>query len=74
MSQEMYQISVKGQLDSSRPAWFEGWTITQIEDGTTLLTGWLADQSELHGMFLKLRNLNLEILTVNSIETDLKEG
>lgn len=70
MTQGVYQIKVKGQLDSSRSDWFEGWAITREQDGTTTLTGREADQSALHGVLVKIRNLNLTIISVNCIKSD----
>lgn len=64
---------VKGRLDSSRSQWFEGWTITPEEDGTTILTGQVADQAALHGVLIKINNLNLPIVTVRCIEPDQAE-
>ncbi|MFC1873954.1 hypothetical protein ACFLYX_01495 [Chloroflexota bacterium] len=74
MTQGIYQIKVKGQLDSSRSEWFEGWTITPEHDGTTTLTGQVADQAVLHGMLIKIRNLNLPIVSVNCVKPDQGEG
>ena len=73
MTQGVYQIKVKGQLDSSRSEWFEGWTITPKDDETTLLTGRVADQSALHGILIKIHNLNLPIVTVNCVEPEQEE-
>jgi len=70
MTQGIYQIKVKGQLDKSRSEWFEGWNISQEEDSTTLLTGPVADQSALHGVLIKIRNLNLHIVSVNCVEPE----
>ena len=70
MTRGNYQIRLKGQLDSSRSGWFEGWTITPEEDGTTVLIGQVADQSELHGILVKIHNLNLTIISVNSVQND----
>jgi len=70
MTQGIYRIKVKGQLDSSRSEWFEGWTITPDEDGNTMLTGRVADQSALHGVLIKIRNLNLPIVSVNCVEPE----
>ena len=67
MTQGVYRIKVKGKLDSSRSEWFEGWTITPEDDGTTVLTGRVADQSALHGVLIKIRNLNLPIVSVNCV-------
>lgn len=70
MAQGIYQIKVKGQLDSSRSEWFEGWTITPDDSGSTVLTGPVVDQSALHGVLLKIRNLNLPIVSVKCIEPE----
>ena len=70
MTQGVYQIRVKGQLDASRSEWFEGWTITPQEDGITLLAGQVADQSALHGILSKIHNLNLPIVEVRCIKPD----
>ena len=70
MTQGVYQIKVKGQLDSSRSEWFEGWMITPEKDGTTVLTGRVADQSALHGVLIKIRNLNLSIASVNCVKPE----
>ncbi|MFC1964732.1 hypothetical protein ACFLWG_01845 [Chloroflexota bacterium] len=67
MTKGIYRIKVKGQLDTSRSEWFEGWTITPEPDGNTLLTGPVADQSALHGVLIKIRNLNLPIVSVNCV-------
>ena len=70
MTNGVYQIKVKGLLDESRAGWFEGWDITREQDGTTTLTNRVADQSSLHGALVKIRNLNLTIISVNCIKSD----
>jgi len=70
MTQGTYQIRVKGQLDSSRSEWFEGWTIAPENSGITVLTGRVADQAALHGALVKIRNLNLPIVSVNCISPE----
>ena len=74
MTQGVYQIRVKGQLDASRSDWFEGWMITPQDDGITLLTGRAADQSALHGILSKIHNLNLPIIEVRCIKPDRMGG
>ena len=71
MTQGVYQIKIRGQLDSNRSEWFAGWTITPMDDGITVLTGLVVDQSALHGIFVKIRNLNLPILSVNCIASEM---
>ena len=43
----IYEIRIKGQLDSQWTDWFEGLTITLEGDGNTLLTGSVIDQAAL---------------------------
>ena len=62
----VYQIKVKGQLNGGWCAWFDGMTITQDADGTTLITGPVADQAALHGLLRKVRDLGLTLLALSS--------
>jgi hypothetical protein len=64
----VYQIRLKGQLGSEWADWFEGLTITLDEDGDTLLTGPVVDQAALHGLFKKVRDLGLRLISVNPID------
>ena len=50
-----------------------GLTITQEEDGNTLLTGPVADQSALHGLLKRVRDLGLPLISVNCAQTGLKD-
>lgn len=47
--------------------WFEGLTITLEKDGNTLLIGPVIDQSALHGILKKIRDLGMPLLLVNSV-------
>ena len=67
--QEVYQIVVKGHLDSEWSDWFDGLTITQVGSGETILTGPLADQTALHGVLIKIRDLGLPLLSLKRTET-----
>src|SRR5207253_8490859 len=46
---ELHEIRVQGHLDERWSDWMEGLVFTHESDGTTTLTGPLADQSALHG-------------------------
>ena len=65
-----YQIRIEGQLGEQWTDWFEGLTITQEEDGTTVLTGPVLDQSALHGLLKKVRDLGAHLVSVNRMEID----
>ncbi len=64
----IYQIRIKGQLDSQWTDWFGGLTITLGEDGDTLLTGPVVDQAALYGLLKKVRDLGLPLLAVNRVK------
>jgi hypothetical protein len=66
----MYTIRVKGHLDQSWSAWFDGMTITNEANGDTVISGPVADQAALHSLLVKVHNLNLTLISVLRIETD----
>jgi len=64
----VYQIRLKGHLDSQWTDWFDGLTITLEEDGDTFLTGPLVDQSALHGLLKKVRDLGMPLVSVSQVQ------
>ena len=62
-----YRIKIRGQLDPSWQDWFDGLTITPTDSGNTLLSGVIVDQAALHGVFKKIRNLGLTIVSVKPL-------
>ena len=64
----IYQIRIKGHLGPQWADWFEGLTITLEEDGDTLLTGPVIDQSALHGLLKKVRDLGMTLVSVIPIQ------
>jgi hypothetical protein len=66
----VYQIRIKGQLDSQWTEWFEGLTITLDESGDTLLTGPVVDQAALHGLLKKVRDLGMPLISVDPVKLD----
>jgi len=71
----MYQIRVKGTLDSRWSAHFDGLTITAGADADdeTVLSGLVADQAALHGLLARIRDLDLPLLAVKRLETGQTE-
>jgi len=58
-----YEVEVDGVLDGRWSEWFEGLHIHNQGD-QTILSGTLRDQSELHGVLDKVRDLGLSVITV----------
>jgi hypothetical protein len=67
---ELYEIRIKGHLDSGWEDWFGGLTITLEEDGDTLLAGPVVDQATLYGLLKKVRDLGMPLLSVNRVKPD----
>jgi hypothetical protein len=70
----VYQIKLKGHLDSSWSQWLNNLSITHEQDGVTRLAGPIPDQSALHGLLIKIRDLGLPLLSVNCISTGQEEN
>ena len=65
----IYDIRIAGHLDKNWAEWFDGMTITNLDNGTTQLSGDLVDQAALHGTLNKVRNLNLTLISVASLDS-----
>jgi len=65
----VYEIRVKGHLDGHWSEWFDGLTIVNVEDGDALLSGEIVDQSALHGVLVKVRDLGLPLIAVSSVNS-----
>ena len=65
---EIYEIIINGYLKDRWGDWFECVTFTRGDDGTTTLRGQLPDQTALHSVLLKIRNMNLTLISVRKIE------
>jgi hypothetical protein len=65
-----YVIRFHGHLHPRWASWFDGLTVTDESDGTTLLQGPVADQAALHGVLHKLHDLGLPLLSVTRIGPD----
>ena len=64
-----YELVVRGRLSPTLLAAFEGFDVTRFEHGSTHLVGWVLDQARLHSTFEMLRDLNIELVSVNYLPT-----
>ena len=65
-----YEIRLRGHLASRWAAWFDGLSLTNENDGTTLIHGLVVDQAALHGLIQKVRDVGLPLISVAQIDTD----
>ena len=56
----IYQIRIEGHLDER---WFEYLDVKPLPEGETLISGEM-DQSALHGILNRIRDLGLELISV----------
>ncbi len=68
-----YRITIQGHLHPRWSEWFENLTIIQQLDGTTTLSGYVVGQSALYGLIIKLRDMGLPLLAVQSLTADQGE-
>jgi hypothetical protein len=63
-----YEIRLKGRLDPRWAAWFDGLGLTHESDGTTIISGLVADQAALHGLLQKVRDIGLPLVSVTQVD------
>jgi hypothetical protein len=64
-----YEIRLNGHLDARWATWFDGLSVTHEGDGTTVISGPVADQAALHGLLQRVRDLGLPLVSVTHIDT-----
>ena len=65
-----YEITVAGHLDDHWSELLAGLQLVRRGDGTTSLTGPLADQAELHGVLRGLRDIGAVLLGLRAVGGD----
>jgi hypothetical protein len=65
-----YEIRITGHLEDRWADWFDGMTLDRRDDGTTVITGDVVDQSALHGLIQRVRDLGLPLVSVSRIDHD----
>ena len=68
MRQTRYRITVRGRLTERLGSAFEG-MVLEPGNGQTGLVGDIRDQSHLYGVLDRVRNLGLELVSVEAIPT-----
>jgi hypothetical protein len=63
-----YEIRLEGHLDARWSDWFDGLTLTRVDDGTTRLEGRVVDQAALHGLLQKVRDTGLPLVSVTPLD------
>ena len=69
-----YEICLQGHLATRWAAWFDGLSLTQESDGTTVIYGAIVDQAALHGLLSKVRDLGLPLISVIQVDPKQTRG
>jgi hypothetical protein len=72
VSGSLFEICVKGQLDSSWSDWLEGMEVKLLDNEKMLLCGYVVDQAALIGLLNKLCSLNLPVFSLRQVEGEEK--
>lgn len=64
----VYEIRVRGHLDSRWAVWFDGLRLTHDDDGTTSVRGRVVDQAAPHGLLQRVRDVGLPLLSVVQVD------
>ena len=63
-----YEIRLTGRIGAHWSDWFDGLTVSDDGDGTTVISGLVADQAALHGLLQRVRDLGLPLVSVTRVE------
>ena len=67
-----FKIKLKGELGKEWADWFENLDIN-FDGENTVISGHIEDQSALHGILNRIRDLNLTLISVNPEFEDWQE-
>jgi hypothetical protein len=65
LAAQSVEVVVKGRLSPTLAAAIDGFEVSRCEQGLTHLIGWVPDQARLHSTLELLRDLNIELVSVN---------
>jgi hypothetical protein len=68
-----YEIRVIGHLECNWADWFDGFTISNLENGEAVLSGLLPDQAALYGILNRISNLGIPLISVNAVPEEERE-
>lgn len=69
----IYEIRIKGHLSNAWSEKFEQMQLTLTDDGDSILTGAIIDQSALHATLRTIRDMGLELISINQINDTEKQ-
>ena len=69
-----YEITVEGHLQKNRLKDFEGFSALSLADGKAVLTGTLPDQAALFSILNRIRDMNLQLVSVTQQPNKMEDS
>jgi hypothetical protein len=69
VSAETYEIVIKGRMGPSLVDALDEFTVVRVEHGLSHLRGTMPNQTRLHEILGLLRDMNIELVSINSVPT-----
>jgi hypothetical protein len=69
-----YRLRVEGHLDAHWSEHLDDLALAWESHGTTTLTGLVQDQSQLHGLLAKIRDLGLTLISVEVLDNPPRDA
>ncbi len=69
-----YEFHVGCHLDDHWASALDGLTLVRRSDGTTTLTGPVADQAHLFGVLARIRDLGVPLLSLRALDVEGRQG
>jgi hypothetical protein len=63
-----YEIVLRGRLDESWSDWLGGLELSVTPSGETVASGPIQDQTALHGLLERVRDMGIELLSVRRLD------
>jgi hypothetical protein len=64
---ETYEVVTKGKLSPALVNALDGYFVARFDRGFSHLVGVCPDQERLHGLLRLLRDMNIELLSINTV-------
>ena len=74
MNAGTFELVVKGRLSPTLIAAIGGFEVSRCDGGLTHLVGWVPDQARLHSTIELLRDLNIELISVNPMPSGFADS
>lgn len=62
------EVRIKGYIDEHWSEWFQDFEVLPSNEGETIMVGKVKDQAALYGLIAKMRDLGLNLISVNEID------